>query len=96
MIYVDTNVLVACINPRDKLHGRAVSLLSRYSGEELVVSQLVVLELYSVFSRVLGVDDVELEALVNHTIRKCSVKAARRQTGANYTPKQHAMLVSSS
>ena len=43
-------------------------------GAKRVISQLVILELYSVFSRVMSISDVELEALVNYTIRKCGVE----------------------
>ena len=74
MIYIDTNVLVAYINPRDELHHRAISLLSKHDSSELVVSQIVVLELYSVFSRTMNLSDVEIEALVNYTIRKCGAR----------------------
>ncbi|RLF12645.1 MAG: hypothetical protein DRJ68_03650 [Thermoprotei archaeon] len=77
MIYLDTNVLIAYINPKDALHRRAVNLLSRRSGEGFVASQLVVLELYSVFSRVMSVSDEELEALVNYTIKACGVEVVQ-------------------
>jgi len=76
LIYLDTNVLIAYINPKDKLHDRAVTLMSRYQKNEIVISQLVVLELYSVYSRVMNLSDVELEALVNYTIKKCEVRIA--------------------
>ena len=74
MIYVDTNVLIAYINPRDELHGRASTLLTEYDYEELIISQLVVLELYTVFSRVMNISNAELEALVNYTIKKSNTK----------------------
>jgi len=74
LIYVDTNVLIAYINPREKLHSKAHDLLLKYRSDVLAVSQLVILELYSVFSRVMGVSDVEVEALVNYTLNKCGVK----------------------
>ena len=76
MIYLDTNVLVAYINPKDRLHDRAVSLITKYRKDEMIISQLVMLELYSVFSRVMDVGDVELEASVNYTIRKCNTRVA--------------------
>lgn len=76
MIYLDTNILIAYINPKDKLHNRAISLISRYQESEIVISQLVVLELYSVYSRIMNLSDIELEALVNYTIKKCKVKIA--------------------
>ncbi len=75
MIYLDTNVLVAYINPRDKLHDKAVNLLSQHRDEDFAVSQLVILELYSVFSRVMGLSDDELEALVNYTIKVSNAKS---------------------
>ena len=74
MIYVDTNVLIAYINPKDKLHENAKALLTRYSRDKLVISQITILELYSVFSRVMSISDVELEALVNYTVKKCNVE----------------------
>jgi len=74
LIYLDTNVLVAYVNPKDGLHDRATSLVSRYSGKKMFVSQLVVLELYSVFSRVMAVGDVELEALVSYVMDRCGVE----------------------
>jgi len=76
LIYLDTNILIAYINPKDKLHNRAISLISRYQESEIVISQLVVLELYSVYSRIMNLSDIELEALVNYTIKKCKVKIA--------------------
>jgi len=76
LIYLDTNILIAYINPKDKLHDKAVSLVSRYQENEIVISQLVVLELYSVYSRIMNLSDIELEALVNYTIEKCKVKIA--------------------
>ena len=76
MIYLDTNILIAYINPKDKLHNRAITLISGYQENEIVISQLVVLELYSVYSRIMNLSDIELEALVNYTIKKCKVKIA--------------------
>ena len=73
MIYVDTNVLIAHINPKDPLHEKALELISKYEKHRLVASQITTLELYSVFSRTMNLSDVELEALVKYTIRKCNV-----------------------
>ena len=39
-----------------------------------MVSKLVLIELYSVYSRRLNVSDEELEAIVNYTIHKCGCK----------------------
>ncbi|MHC1601265.1 MAG: type II toxin-antitoxin system VapC family toxin [Candidatus Nezhaarchaeales archaeon] len=74
MIYLDTNVLIAYINPRDKLHDKAINLLSQHRDEDFAVSQLVILELYSVFSRVMELSDDELEALVNYAIKVSNAK----------------------
>jgi len=76
LIYLDTNILIAYINPKDKLHNRAITLISGYQENEIVISQLVVLELYSVYSRIMNLSDIELEALVSYTIKKCKVKIA--------------------
>ncbi len=72
MIYVDTNVLVSFINPSDPLHKRASELLSGH--DELVVSKFVVVELYSVYSRTMSLSDIELEAIVQYTLRKANVQ----------------------
>jgi len=74
LIYLDTNVLVAYINPKDKLHDRAVPLITKYRESGLVISQLVVVELHSVFSRTMNISDAELEALVNYTVKKCGAE----------------------
>ena len=74
MIYLDTNVLIAYINPKDRLHNKALSLISKFNRKKTVISQLVLLELYSVFSRVMNISNIELEALVNYTLRKCNVE----------------------
>ena len=84
MIYVDTNVLVAYVNNRDEMHDRAVALISSHRGEDLVVSQLVILELYSTFGRVMDVSDIELEALVKYVIRVCGVKSIEVDWDALY------------
>ena len=88
MIYLDTNILIAYINPKDKLHNRAISLISRYQESEIVISQLVVLELYSVYSRIMNLSDIELEALVNYTIKKCKVKIATTNWDELYSQSQ--------
>lgn len=73
MIYLDTNVLVAFINSSDPNHEAAVNYLSK-KDVEFIVSQVTVLELYSVFSRVMDVSDAEVEALVEYTIRRSAAK----------------------
>jgi len=73
MIYVDTNAMVAYINPKDSLHSTAKEYLAMFAGKKLVTSMLSVVELYSVFSRIMKLDDAELEALVEFTLRKCGV-----------------------
>ena len=74
MIYLDTNVLVAYINPKDKLHNKAIYLVSKHRRDKIVISPIVLLELYSVFSRTMNLDDSELKALVNYTVIKCGVE----------------------
>jgi predicted nucleic acid-binding protein len=49
MIYLDTNVIVSCVDERDPNHDRARGLLSRLKGEK-VVSKLTLVELTAVFS----------------------------------------------
>ena len=73
MIYIDTNVIVSFINDSDSLHGAAKQLLDLI-GEERVVSQLVMVELYSVFSRVLGINGAELDALVEYSLVKTNTR----------------------
>ena len=68
MIYVDTNIVVSHVNSRDPLHEAAERLLARRRGSRLVVSQLVVTELYAVYSRTMGLSDVEVEALVEYSL----------------------------
>ena len=74
MIYVDTNVLVSYVNPRDSLHTVARDYVSRFRDRyRLVVSPLTIVELFSVYSRKMDLSDVELEALVEYTIRSVGV-----------------------
>lgn len=68
--------MIAYINPRDKLHDRALYIIDRCCRDKLIISQIVVLELYSIFSRVMSISDVGLEALVNYTIKRCGVNIA--------------------
>jgi predicted nucleic acid-binding protein len=49
MIYLDTNVIVSCVDERDPNHDRALGLLSGLKGEK-VVSKLTLVELAAVFS----------------------------------------------
>ncbi len=73
MIYVDTNVIVAYVNENDPLHETAARLLDKLKDKKLVASRLVVVELYAVYSRVMKVSDVELEALVEYSLEKTGV-----------------------
>ena len=53
------------------LHERAVRLVSQLSKSfSLAVSQLVVAELYAVYSRTMRLSELELEALVEYSIAK--------------------------
>ncbi len=72
MTYIDTNVIVSYINERDFLHERARTLLSTL--KKRTISKLVILELYSVFSRVSKVDGIELEALVEYSLESTNVE----------------------
>ena len=77
MIYLDTNVIVSYVNRRDPLHDRAIGLVEGLRGRGLVASQLVVVELFSVYSRVLRLSDVELEALVEYSLWVTGVEVRR-------------------
>ena len=70
--YIDTSLAVALVNDGDPNHELALSIFPK-EGEKLV-SKLVLIELYSVYSRRLNVSDEELEAIVNYTIHKCGCK----------------------
>ncbi len=72
MIYLDTSVMISYVNERDPLHGRSVEAIGGLRGTR-VASGLTVVELASVFSRVTGAADEELEALVEYTLRRCGV-----------------------
>lgn len=60
-VYVDTGVLLANIITNDPNHETASILLSRFSGEELIISELNIIEMYSVLSR--NIDLIEVEGL---------------------------------
>jgi predicted nucleic acid-binding protein len=77
MIYVDTNVLISYINSTDELHEKALKYVEKYGSYELVVSDLTVVELYSVYSRTMNISDIELDALVRYTLRKTGVVKPR-------------------
>ncbi len=77
MIYIDTCVIVAYINPRDPLHERSARALSKAPVDERVCSQVTVLELFSVLSRALSVSDEELEAAVEYSLRKTGASVVR-------------------
>ncbi len=51
----------------------------------MVTSQLAVVELYSIFSQVMNVSDIELEALVNYVIRKCGIEVSTIEWDELYT-----------
>lgn len=70
MIYIDTNVVVSYINKKDPLHQAAKQLIGELGNSRLVVSPLVLVELYSVYSRTMNVSDLELEALVEYSIAR--------------------------
>ena len=63
---MDINAIVSYINEKDPLHEKALKLVN--SLDKRTISKLVVLELYSVFSRVSGLQGLELDALVEYSI----------------------------
>ena len=74
-IYIDTNVIVSYINEKDPLHGDAAKLLHTLRNRhKLVASQIVLVELYSVYSRTMNLSDIELEALVEYSFRKPGIE----------------------
>ncbi len=74
MIYVDTNILIAYINPKDSLHDRSVRLIEEYRDKNLIISELVLVELYSVFSRTMKLSNTEIKALARYTVKKTGVR----------------------
>ena len=48
-------------------------MINKHGREELVVSIITRVELYSVYSRVMKISDIELEALVLYTLEKTGV-----------------------
>lgn len=62
-------VMVSYVNERDDLHERSIEVLNGLKSE-MVTSDLVIVELASVFSRVTGASGEELEALVEYTLTK--------------------------
>lgn len=73
MIYVDTNILISYINNRDPLHVKAINTINKYNNAELIASIITQIELYSVYSRVMNISDIELDALVLYTLEKTRV-----------------------
>lgn len=67
--YVDTSVLLALANPKDPNHERATTLIT-VEGEKWI-SDLVVLEAYSVLSRKSRLKGEELDAAVEYLVRYC-------------------------
>lgn len=73
MSYIDTSVLISYVNPDDSLHDKAVKLIDGFHEKKLV-SDLTIIELYSVFSRTMNLSNIEIEALVKYTLRKTNVE----------------------
>ncbi|ACP37994.1 type II toxin-antitoxin system VapC family toxin [Saccharolobus islandicus] len=72
--YIDTSLLVALVNEKDHNHETALKIVPKEGRDEKVISKLVIVELYSVYSRRMSVSEEELEALVNYTLTKCGCK----------------------
>ncbi|AAY79739.1 type II toxin-antitoxin system VapC family toxin [Sulfolobus acidocaldarius] len=70
--YIDTSVLIAYVNEKDPNH--ELSLMVVPKEGERIISDIVELELYSVFSRTLKLSEEELDALVNYTVLKGNCK----------------------
>lgn len=51
MIFVDTGLLLAIVQPRDSLHERALSGLATLAGEELVVTEYILVEVANALSK---------------------------------------------
>ncbi|BDC18848.1 PIN domain-containing protein [Acidianus sp. HS-5] len=67
--YIDTSLVLALVNEKDPNHNMAIKIYPK-DGER-IVSKLVLVELYSVYSRRVKISNEELEALVNYTLSKC-------------------------
>lgn len=48
--FADTSYWIALLNPRDELHGRAVAAAQRCAHDEMVTSEMVLVELLNGFS----------------------------------------------
>jgi len=49
-IFADTSYWIALLNPRDELHGRAVAIAQSRSGDQIVTTEMVLIELLNGFS----------------------------------------------
>ncbi len=64
MKYVDTNVIIACINDNDTNHSRAPKVID--GTAEMVTSPIATLELRSVLSRTTTLTESEIGAYVDY------------------------------
>lgn len=44
-VFADTNYWIALLNPRDELHGRAVATAQSCAEDQIVTSEMVLVEL---------------------------------------------------
>jgi predicted nucleic acid-binding protein len=66
--YIDSSIIIALINEKDPNHEKAIANYPK--DGEMVISKLVVTELYSVFSRTLKLSEEELNALVDYALMR--------------------------
>lgn len=71
MIYLDTNIIISFVDKNDALHRDAITLLNKLK-EKKVASDLVFLELVSVYSRA-GIDDPTSWAIYSLRITNTSI-----------------------
>lgn len=76
-VYLDTNIIVSYVNPRDSLHAEARRLVEETRRLGHIVSPLVETELFSVYSRTTGLEGEELEALVLYSLEEVGARVLR-------------------
>jgi predicted nucleic acid-binding protein len=64
MNYIDTNVIISYLNRNDINHSKALNLLKQVGY--MVTSQIGILELRSVLSRTLNLNENEIEAYIGY------------------------------
>ncbi len=71
--FIDTNVYVAYLNPRDALHERAVAVLARIVDDDIIMSEYVFDELLNVLTRRVN---KRVAVLAGTEVRRTSVAIA--------------------